>query len=114
MKKLLIILSVVPTFSFASIYSCNGGGFSIELTGNPVEMKVKGNGVNAMAQDIRVSSTFNTVIDGNIANPAKTVKLTIKDSNFSHPGERFNSDLQVSSATGIKNYSGLVCIKGNE
>lgn len=114
MKKLLIILSIVPTLSFASIYSCSGRGFSIDLTGNPVEMRVKGNGVNAMAQDVRFSSAFNTVVAGNIVNPAKTVKLTIKDSNFSHPGDRFNAGLQVSSAAGVKNYSGLVCIRGNE
>lgn len=67
MKKLLIALCLVPTISFASIYSCNGAGFSIELTGNPIEMKVSGNGLNTMAQNVRVSATFDTVVTGNIS-----------------------------------------------
>lgn len=114
MKKLIIVLSLVPTLSFASIYSCSGAGYSIELTGNPVEMKVTGNGVNAMAQDVRVSQTFDTIVVGNIVNPAATVKLKIKDGSFGNPGDRFNTVLQVSSAAGVKNYSGSICIRGNE
>lgn len=114
MKSLLIALSLVPTLSFASIYSCSGAGFSIELTGNPVEMKVSGNGLNSMAQNVSVSSTFDTVVAGNIANPASTVKLTIKDSSFGNPGDRFNATLQVSSASGVKDYAGIVCVRGNE
>lgn len=114
MKSLLIALSLVPTLSFASIYSCSGSGFSIELTGEPVEMKVVGNGFNSMAQNVRVSSTFDTVVVGNIANPTSTVKLTIKDSSFGNPGDRFNATLQVSAATGVKDYNGVVCIRGNE
>lgn len=114
MKSLLIALSLVPTLSFASIYSCSGAGFSIELTGNPVEMKVAGNGFNAMAQNVRVSQTFDTVVTGNIAVPAATVKLTIKDASFGNPGDRFNAGLQVSSAAGVQDYSGVVCIRGNE
>lgn len=114
MKKLIIVLSLVPTLSFASIYSCSGAGYSVEITGNPVEMKVTGNGVNAMTQDVRISQTFDTVVAGNIVNPASTVKLTIKDSNFGNPGDRFKANLQLSSAAGVKNYSGTVCIRGNE
>lgn len=114
MKNLLIALSLVPTVSMASIYSCSGAGFSIELTGNPVEMKVAGNGFNSMAQNVRVSSTFDTVVAGNIASPAATVKLTIKDSSFGNPGDRFNAGLQVSSAAGVKDYAGIICVRGNE
>lgn len=114
MKKLIIVLSLVPTFSFASIYSCNGAGFSIELTGNPVEIKVSGNGMNAMAQDVRFSQAFDTTVTGNFLNPATTVKLTIKDSNFGNPGDRFNATFQLSSAAGVKNYSRFICIRGNE
>lgn len=114
MKNLLIALCLVPTVSFASIYSCNGAGFSIELTGNPIEMKVAGNGLNAMAKNVRISSTFDTIVTGNIANPAATVKLTIKDSSYGNPGDSFNAGLQVSSAAGVKDYAGIVCIRGNE
>jgi hypothetical protein len=114
MKKLILVLSLVPTLSFASIYSCSGAGYSIELTGNPVEMKVTGNGLNAMAQDVRVSQTFDTVVAGNIVSPGATIKLKIKDASFGNPGDRFNAILQISSAAGVKNYSGTVCIRGNE
>jgi hypothetical protein len=114
MKKFILVLSLVPALSFASIYSCSGAGYSIELTGNPVEMKVTGNGVNAMAQDVRISQTFDTVVVGNIVSPAATVKLTIKDASFGNPGDRFKAVLQVSSAASVKNYSGPVCIRGNE
>ncbi|MEA9358403.1 hypothetical protein SHI21_19360 [Bacteriovorax sp. PP10] len=114
MKKLILVLSLVPTLSFASIYSCSGAGYSVELTGNPVEMKVTGNGVNAMAKDVSVSQTFNTVVAGNIISPAATVKLTIRDASFGNPGDRFNAAFQVSSAAGVKNYAGTVCIRGNE
>lgn len=114
MKKTLIALCLLPAASFANIYSCSGSGFSIELTGNPIEMKVVGNGLNAMAQNVRVSSTFDTVITGNISSPASTVKLTIKDASFGNPGDRFNAGLQVSSASGVKDYAGIVCIRGNE
>lgn len=114
MKNLMIALSLLPAVSFANIYSCNGAGFSIELTGNPIEMRVAGNGLNTMAQNVRVSSTFDTVVTGNIASPAATVKLTIKDSSFGNPGDRFNAGLQISSASGVKDYAGIVCIRGNE
>lgn len=114
MKNIIIALALVPTLSFASIYSCSGPGFSLELMGNPVEMKVTGNGFNVMAQNIQVSETFNTTVTGNIKNPAQTVKLTIKDSNAGNPGDRFKASLMISSALGVKNYPGFVCIRGNE
>jgi hypothetical protein len=111
MKYFFIAFFLIPSFSFASTYSCSGEGFSIELTDGPVEMKVKGSGVNAMAQDISISSTFNTVVTGNIINPAVTVKLTINDSGLRNPRDQFKADLQLSSASGIKEYSGIICTK---
>ncbi len=114
MKKIIIALALVPTLSFASIYSCSGQGFSLELMGNPVEMKVAGNGLNVMAQNVQVSETFDTVVTANIKNPAQSIKLSIKDSKFGNPGDRFNASLLISSALGAKKYSGFVCIRGNE
>jgi len=115
MKNLLVLFSLIaPTLSFASIYNCNGGGLLIELTNNPMEMKIKGNGMNVVAQDVQVSSTFNTVASGNIINPAATVRLTINDSHFGNPGERFSAGFQLSSSIGVKKYSGIVCIRGND
>ena len=114
MKSLFIALSLVPSLSFASIYSCSGAGFSIELTGNPVEMKIVGNGFNTVAQNVRTSANFDTIISANTANPAASLKLTIKDSSFGNPGDRFNAGLQVSSSNGVKDFTGLVCIRGNE
>lgn len=114
MKSLLIVLSLVPSLSFANIYACSGAGFSIDLTGNPVEMKIVGNGFNSIAQNIRTSANFDTVISANTLNPAASLKLTIKDSSFGNPGDRFNAGLQVSSATGVKDFSGIICIRGNE
>lgn len=112
MKKILILLCfVIPGLSFASFYSCQGDDFSVEVAENPVEMKIKGNGINVVAQDVFVNSTFNTVVTGNLVNPGMTAKLSIKDS---HSGDRFKAGLQLSSAAGVKNYSGLVCLKGNE
>ena len=114
MKKLLIALCLVPSISFANLYSCTGAGFSIEVTGNPAVMKVVGNGFNTVAQNARLSATFDTVIIANTTSPAATVKLTIKDSSFAGPGDRFTSNVQVSSANGVADYNGLTCIRGND
>lgn len=114
MKKLFIALSLLPSISFANIYGCNGSGFSIELLGNPVEMKITGNGFNTMAQNIRTSSTFDTVITANTANPPASVKLTIKDSSFGNPGDSFAASFQVSSASGVRDFGGITCVRGNE
>lgn len=114
MKKLLIALSLVPTLSFASIYSCTGSGFSVEVAGSPVEMKITGNGFNSIAKNVSTSSTFDTVITGNTLSPAATLKLIIKDSSFANPGDRFNASIQVSSASGVRDFSGITCIRGND
>jgi hypothetical protein len=114
MKVLLIALSLCPALSFASIYSCNGAGFSINVTGNPVEMKIVGNGFNTMAQNVRYAATFDTVVTGNTTTPAASVKLTIKDSSFGNPGDSFNAGFQVSSAAGVKDFASINCVRGNE
>ena len=114
MKTLLIALTLVPTLSFASIYNCSGSGFSIDLSGSPVEMKISGNGFNTMAKNVNLSSTFDTVVTGNTSTPSATIKLTIKDSSFGNPGDRFNAGLQVSSAAGVKDFSDITCIRGND
>lgn len=114
MKKMIIALSLVPTLSFASIYSCTGAGFSIDVTGNPAEMKIVGNGFNTVTNNLKMTATFDTVIAANTANPAASVRLTIKDSSFANPGDRFTANVQVSSAQGVKDYVGLTCIRGNE
>ena len=114
MKAFIIALSLVPTLSFASIYSCTGSGFSIDVTGNPIEMKIVGNGFNNLAKNIITSSTFDTVISANTINPAASVKLTIKDSSFGSPGDNFSATFQVSSGAGVKLYTDINCIRGNE
>lgn len=116
MKSLLIVLTIAltPALSFASIYSCSGAGFSIEVVGNPIEMRITGNGFNSVAKNASSSSTFDTVIAGNTASPAATVKLVIKDSSFANPGDRFNALVQVSSASGVRDFSGVTCIRGND
>lgn len=114
MKKILIALSLVPTLSFASIYNCSGAGFSIELLGNPVEMRIYGNGFNTVAQNVRVTSTFDTVVSANTVNPVATIKLTIKDSSYGNPGDAFSANLQLSSSAGVQTHNGLTCVRGND
>lgn len=114
MKTTLLALALLPALSFASVYNCSGSGFIIDVAGNPVEMKIVGNGFNSMAQNVQVASTFDTVISGNILSPAATIKLTIKDSSFGNPGDTFKANLQVSSSAGIKEFTGLNCIRGND
>jgi len=118
MKKFLLalflLLSLLPSLSFASVYNCSGAGFVIDLAGNPLEMKVVGNGFNSMVQNVRANSTFDTVVTGNILNPAASIKLTIKDSSFGNPGDSFKGVLQISSSAGIKEFTGLNCIRGND
>lgn len=114
MKKMIFALAFLPVLSFASVYNCSGAGFVIDLAGNPLELKIYGNGFNTMAQNVRASSTFDTVITGNTANPAATLRLTIKDSSFGNPGDSFKAILQVSSAAGIKEFTNLNCIRGND
>jgi hypothetical protein len=114
MKKTLLAFTLLPTLSFASVYNCSGSGFIIDVAGNPLEMKIIGNGFNSMVQNVRATSTFDTVISGNTTAPAATLKLTIKDSSFGNPGDSFKAELQVSSSAGIKEFSGLNCIRGND
>lgn len=115
MKKLFLTFALlVPTLSFANIYSCTGAGFVIDLTADPLELKISGNGINSLAKNIRITSTFDTVITANLSTPPATIKLIIKDSSFGNPGDQFVSSLQVSTPIGIKDFPGLVCIRGNE
>lgn len=113
MKNLLIVLSLLPTLSFASSYSCSGAKFSIDVADGPAEMRVKGNGFDTTAQNVRISSAFDTVVTGNIVKPATTVKLTIKDIAGDSAGESFKGSFQVSSATGVRNYKEIICIRGD-
>ena len=114
MNKILLTLALLPSLSFASVYNCSGSAFTIDVAGNPIEMKIVGNGFNSMAKNVRVISTFDTIVYGNTSMPAATLKLTIKDSSFGSPGDSFLSNLQVSSSNGIKEYQGLNCIRGND
>ncbi len=114
MKKMIIALSLVPTLSFAALYNCSGAGFSIDVSGTPAEMRIVGNGFNTVTQNLKMTATFDTVFAANTTNPAASVRLTIKDSSFANPGDRFTSSVQVSSAQGVKDYAGLTCIRGNE
>ncbi len=114
MKSFLIALSLIPTLTLASVYNCSGSGFIIDLAGNPLEMRISGNGFNTMAQNVKATSTFDTVVTGNTTAPAATIKLTIKDSSFGNPGDAFKANLQVSSSAGIKEFAGLNCIRGND
>lgn len=114
MKKTLLAIFLVPTISLAGVYNCSGSGFIVDIAGNPLEMKIVGNGFNTMVNNVHTTSTFDTVISGNTLNPAATLKLTIKDSSFGNPGDSFKASLQVSSAAGIKEFTGLNCIRGND
>ncbi len=114
MKKMLFALILLPSLSNASIYNCNGSGFAIEVTANPLEMKIIGNNINAMAQNVRMSLRFDTVVSGNLSSPEATVKMTIKDSNFGSPGDIFKATLDFFSITGSKNITGINCIRGND
>lgn len=111
---MFLFLSLLPTLSFAGVYNCSGSGFIIDVAGNPLEMKIVGNGFNTMVSNVRVNATFDTVISGNTLNPAATLKLTIKDSSFGNPGDSFKAGLQISSSAGIKDVTGLSCIRGND
>ncbi len=114
MYKILLVISLLPTLSFASIYNCSGSGFTIDLSGNPIEMKIYGNGFNSFAQNVRISSTFDTIVFGNTTSPSASLKLTISDSSYGNPGDSFKGSFQISSAAGIKDFKGLNCIKGND
>lgn len=114
MKTLFLTLALLPTLTFASVYNCSGAGFVIDIAGDPLDMKIVGNGFNSMAKNVRATATFDTVISGNTSAPAATLKLTIKDSSFGSPGDSFKASMQVSSASGIKDFAGLVCIRGND
>ena len=104
MKTLIIALSLLPTISFASLYSCTGSGFTLQIVENPLEMKISGNGFNSVAKNVSLVSTFDTIVTGNTTNPPASVKLTIKDS-----GDSVSAGLQISSGAGIKEYSNLTC-----
>lgn len=114
MKNLLLAISLIPAISFGGVYNCSGSGFVIDVAGNPLDMKISGNGFNSMAQNVHATSTFDTIITGNTINPAATIKLTIKDSTFGNPGDSFKASLQISSSAGIKDFSNLNCIRGND
>lgn len=115
MKTLFITtLLFLPTLLWANVYNCSGSGFIIDLAGDPLEMKIVGNGFNTMAQNVRTTSTFDTVVSGNTLTPPATIKLTIKDSSFGNPGDRFKAKLQISTSMGIKDFSDLACIRGND
>ncbi len=114
MKKLILAITLMPTLSFAGVYNCSGFGFVIDVAGNPLEMKITGNSFNSMARNVRATSTFDTIISGNTNNPAATIKLTIKDSTFGNPGDSFKAHLQISSSSGINEYTNLNCIRGND
>ena len=114
MKKTLLLITLLPTLSFASVYNCSGLGFFVDIAGEPLAMKIVGNGFNSMAKNVKATSTFDTIISGNTAAPIASLKLTIKDSTFGNPGDNFKANLQVSSAAGIKDFAGLICIRGND
>ncbi len=114
MKKMLIALILVPGISFANLYTCTGVGFAIDIQANPMEMKVVGNGINTLVPNLKVSATFDTVLMGNSQSPAATMKLTIKDSSFASPGDSFKAIFTLSSAAGVKDYPGLICLRGND
>ncbi len=114
MKKLILIAAMIPTVSMASFFNCNGAGFTIDIRTNPYEMSVSGNGFNSRITNLNATSTFDTIITGNSASPAATLKLVIKDSSFANPGDSFKAIMTVSTPTGVKDYSGIICLKGND
>lgn len=114
MKALLAVVLLIPTLSYASLYDCEGAGFTIDVNASPLEMKVTGNGFNVKVGNLRTASTFDTMLVGNSLNPAATLKLVIKDSSFANPGDTFKSIMTVSSPTGIKEYTGIICMRGND
>lgn len=114
MKKILLIAAMIPSLSMASLYSCSGGGFVIDIGSDPLDMKVTGNGFNTKIVGLNSTATFDTVITGNSTKPSATLKLVIKDSSFANPGDSFKAVLTVSTPTSIKDYPGLVCLRGND
>ena len=114
MKKILFALFLLPSISFANLYSCTGAGFNIDIQANPMEMKVVGNGINAFVPNVKLSATFDTVFMGNSQTPAATIKVIIKDSSYANPGDSFKGSITFSSAAGIKDYAGLTCLRGND
>jgi hypothetical protein len=100
--------------AFASLYNCQGAGFNIDIGSNPIDMKILGNGINTTITNVKVNSTFDTAFVGNSQNPPATMKLIIKDTNFANPGDNFKGIFIISSGSGIREFTGLQCIKGNE
>ena len=114
MKFIFSLLFLLPSITFANIYSCNGEGLAIDINANPLSMKVVGNGFNSNVDNIKVTTAFDTTIVGNVKNPAATIKLVIKDSSYANPGDSFRSSVQVSSPAGVREFNNLNCIKGND
>jgi hypothetical protein len=114
MKKILCVLALIPSISFANLYMCTGAGFTIDIRSNPLEMKVTGNGINTVITNLKINSTFDTILVGNSQNPPATMKVTIKDSSFANPGDNFKAMFTISSAAGVKDFPGLSCQRGND
>lgn len=114
MKTLIFCLSLVPTFAFAGLYSCQGSGYSIEVSAQPAEMRISGNGYNANAQNVRIDVLFETEITGNVSSPASTLRLKVRDAGGGNPGDVSSASLKISSANGVKEVSGLSCTRGND
>ena len=104
MKKLMITLFMaLPMITFANSFDCTGAGYSINGDTDPAEMKVNGNVFkDTHVVNVRVATTFDTIITGNSTNPAATLKLIIKE------GSTLSS-LTVYSSIGIKEFPGLTC-----
>jgi hypothetical protein len=114
MKKIVCALILFPAISFANLYSCSGNGFNVEIQSNPMEMKIIGNAINTLIPNLKVSATFDTVFLGNSQTPPATMKLTVKDSSFANPGDSFKGILTISSPSGVKDYPGITCVRGND
>lgn len=114
MKKLLILATILPSVSFASLYSCSGAGFNLEVAANPLSMRVVGNGYNTNLTNLNAVVNFDTIVSGNTANPPGTFKLVVKDSSFANPGDQFKGIVTVSTPTGVREFPGLTCVKGND
>lgn len=114
MRKILFAIALIPSLSFANLYTCTGAGFNIDIQSNPMEMKVAGNGFNTLIPNLKITANFDTVLMGNSQTPPATIKVTIKDSSFANPGDNFKGILTISSAAGVKEYPGLICVRGND
>ncbi len=114
MKNFIFMMILFSGFANAGMYSCSGSNLDIEVTANPIEVSVKGRGLDLVVKKVKYVSTFNSIFSGNAANSNIIVKLTVKDNNGAVAGDVVKGDLELSGSAGVQKFQDLTCVRGND